>query len=230
MPGITPGGGRPHKRTTASQMVQDSLRHRIVTLALVPGTALSRAEIAEAYGVSQTPVRDAMMKLEEEGLLFVYPQSKTVVSKIDISHARETQYLRLSLELEVTRQLTRDPDGANLRVPQRILDAQKEVLDRDDTLVRFAALDNLFHQSLCDLVGVSNLWVLITARSGHIDRLRKLNLPDPGKPLNILSYHEGILTAIRSGDLALVDRMVREHLSGTLSSVDQIRDRYPDYF
>jgi DNA-binding GntR family transcriptional regulator len=211
-------------------MVQDSLRHRIVTLALVPGTALSRAEIAEAYGVSQTPVRDAMMKLEEEGLLFVYPQSKTVVSKIDIGHARETQFLRLSLELEVTRQLTRRSDKRDLTVPHRILSAQKDALDRDETLDRFGALDRLFHQSLCEMMGVSNLWLLISARSGHIDRLRALNLPDPGKPRSILEYHEGILDAIGTGDLPLVDRMVREHLSGTLASVDQIRDRYPDYF
>ncbi len=226
--GAAASGG---KRGSASQQVLISLRRRILSLELPPGTALSRAGIAEEYGVSQTPVRDAMMKLEEEGLLSVFPQSKTVVSKIDVGHARETQVLRLSIELEVARRLTLAEDRAErLKTARRVLDAQAESLRRDDGLNRFGSLDRLFHQSLCEAAGVPNLWPVVTARSGHIDRLRELNLPDPGKPANIMHYHEAIHAALTDGDPQRAERMVREHLSGTLSSVDQIMARYPDFF
>ena len=77
---------------------------------------------------------------------------------------------------------------------------------------------------------MANLWQIVTARSGHIDRLRKLNLPDPGKSTSILSCHERILAAIETGDVPGVEAVVREHLSGTLSQVPKITEKYPQYF
>ena len=216
------------KRVSASQQIHDALRERIVSLEFKPGQALSRADLAHDYGVSQTPVRDAMLKLEEEGLLVIFPQSKTEVSKIDLVHARETQFLRLSLELEVVRRLVeQDPTG--VAAAQAVLSRQERAL-ADGDMEQFAALDHKFHQSLCEAAGVGNLWQLITSRSGHINRLRNLNLPDPGKPANILRYHHAILDAIVRKDPEMLEKAVREHLSGTVAMVDPIVARYPDYF
>ncbi|WP_445682276.1 GntR family transcriptional regulator [Radicibacter daui] len=226
------GGLRPGaeiRRISVSQQIREALRERIVALEFVPGQHLSRAEIADFYEVSQTPVRDAMMKLEEEGLLVIHPQSKTAVSKIDVEQARETQFLRLSVELEVTRRLALNPDKKHAAGARQVY-AQQEAAFAGGDLERFARFDRLFHQQLCEAAGVSNLWKLVTARSGHIDRLRNLNLPDPGKPANILHYHKKILDAIEAGDLAAAETAVREHLSGTLSQVSQIIARYPSYF
>jgi GntR family transcriptional regulator, rspAB operon transcriptional repressor len=219
----------PIRRISASQQIHSALRDRIVSLELAPGQSLSRAEIADYYGVSQTPVRDAMLKLEEEGLLLVFPQSKTEVSKIDVEHARETQFLRLSVELEVTRRLTASDDKTLIARAEHVFSLQETAFASHD-LIRFTYFDQQFHQSLCESVGVANLWKLVTSRSGHIDRLRNLNLPDPGKLPNIMHYHKAILTAIRNGDLAAAEDAVRAHLSGTLSQVDAIMVRYPDYF
>jgi DNA-binding GntR family transcriptional regulator len=80
------------------------------------------------------------------------------------------------------------------------------------------------------LMGDTSLWPLISARSGHIDRLRRLNLPDPGKIAEVLEAHENILSAISDGDLGAVDESVREHLSGTLARVSTIKGSYPEYF
>lgn len=217
------------RRIPVSDQIHAALRDRIVSMALEPGRNLSRQEIAAYYGVSQTPVRDAMLKLEEEGLLLVFPQSKTEVSKIDVSQARETQFLRLSVELEVARTLTGRPNKAALGDARKIVELQQAALGADG-LERFFRLDRLFHQALCEAAGVSNLWALITARSGHIDRLRNLNLPDPGKPANIVDYHGRILAAIEASDFATAEAAVRGHLTGTLSQVHEIRKRYPQFF
>jgi DNA-binding GntR family transcriptional regulator len=223
------GQGERLRRVSVSQQIQESLRARIVSLELAPGQGLSRSEIAAHYGVSQTPVRDALMKLEEEGLLDIYPQSKTEVSRIDVDQARETQFLRLSLELEVTRRLAQKKDPSATAAARRILGLQKEAL-ADGDLGLFANLDRRFHASLCEAGGVGGLWALVASRSGHIDRLRNLNLPDPGKPANILHYHGLILDTIESGDTAAAETAVRDHLSGTLDAVDQIVARHPEYF
>jgi len=224
-----PAAHKTIKRGSASAVLHEALRERIVSLEFAPGQYLSRSEIAAQYGVSQTPVRDAMMRLEEEGLLIIHPQSKTVVSKIDVAHAQETQFLRLSIELEVVRALIRQDGAAMIARARTCLALQRAALASDD-LEAFSRLDREYHAALCEAAGVSALWSIVTARSGHIDRLRKLNLPDPGKSASILSCHERILDAIDARDARGAEAVLREHLSGTLSQVEQIMERYPGYF
>src|SRR5205814_7085180 len=87
----------------AAPQVFKRLRGMIIALALPPGSALSRAELAAQFGVSSTPIRDALMRLEEEGLVDVFPQYATVVSRIDIRLAQQAHFLRQSVELESVR-------------------------------------------------------------------------------------------------------------------------------
>ena len=67
--------------------VLEQLREDILALALVPGFVLSRLELQARFGVSSTPIRDALMRLQEEGLVDIFPQHATVVSRIDIAKA-----------------------------------------------------------------------------------------------------------------------------------------------
>ena len=217
------------RKSSASQQIRDALRERIITLNLTPGESLSRVEIADFYGVSQTPVRDAMMRLEEEGLLHIYPQSKTEVSKIDIDNARETQFLRLALEIEVTRRLISAGGSDLLNAVEQALVRQKQAWEAGD-LERFAANDRAFHRAFFEAAKVPDLWDLVTERSGHIDRLRNLNLPDPGKAVEIVAYHQRILDAVKSGDTVTAESEVRGHLTGTLASVETIRAQHPEFF
>ena len=68
----------------AASRVFEQLRHMIVSLTLAPGTALSRSALQKEFGLSSTPIRDALMRLEEAGLVEVFPQSRTIVSLIDV--------------------------------------------------------------------------------------------------------------------------------------------------
>lgn len=217
------------KRISASQQIHDALRDRIISMELAPGQNLSRIEISDYYGVSQTPVREAMQRLEEEGLLLIYPQSKTEVSPIDISHAFETQFLRLSIEVEVTRRLSQMKNPSLLE-PAKYLLGQQIMAREAGNIAAFSNLDRQFHQSLYAAVGVENLWDLIASRSGHIDRLRNLNLPDPGKSEEILHSHRLILEKIADGQVDEAVEAVRVHLSGTLAMAEEIKMRCPTYF
>ncbi|MEC7256485.1 MAG: GntR family transcriptional regulator [Pseudomonadota bacterium] len=219
----------PIKRGSASLQLHDSLRERILGLDLEPGQALSRAEIAAEYRVSLTPVRAALIKLEEEGLIDTFPQSKTEVSKIDIAHAQETHFLRLSLELEIVRRLA-EGTGQGATNPARSILAQQIAARDSRDLAAFSRLDRAFHLALYEAAGMQALYGVIDARSGHIDRLRKLNLPDPGKTLSIIDCHARILDGIDAKDSAAACAALREHLSGTLAMANVIRDRHPDYF
>ncbi|WP_346915142.1 GntR family transcriptional regulator [uncultured Roseibium sp.] len=214
---------------SAAGRVYAKLREQIISLDLPPDTVLSRASIAKENDVSQSPVREAIQELEKEGLVISYPQSKTLVTKIDVEHARETQFLRLGVELEVAKSLAAAGNPDALLPSYRILRMQK-MAGEDRDIPEFTALDRLFHLSLFQAAGVPALWHLISGRSGHIDRLRRLNLPDPGKMTNVLKAHEGILEAISGGRLDDVEAQVRAHLSGTLASVGEIMNAHPEYF
>lgn len=219
----------PFQNNSAAGRVYKRLRNQIVSMDLHPNTILSRAEIAKDNDVSQSPVREAILQLEKEGLVVSYPQSKTLVTRIDVDHARETQFLRMSVELEVARTLAsaRDPD---LLLPTtRILRMQK-LAGEDRDIPEFNSLDRLFHLSLFQAAGVPSLWHLISGRSGHIDRLRRLNLPDPGKMTQVLKSHDKIVKALADGDLQQVETQVRAHLTGTLTSVPHIMKAHPEYF
>ena len=96
----------------AAPQVFERLREAILSLELAPGAVLSRLELAKRFAVSQTPVRDALLKLGQEGLVDIFPQHATVVSRIDLASAKQAHFLRRSIELEVVRTLAARPDAA----------------------------------------------------------------------------------------------------------------------
>ncbi|WP_088343161.1 MULTISPECIES: GntR family transcriptional regulator [Rhodomicrobium] len=212
----------------AAPQVFERLREAITALELTPGTVLSRTEIAAQFGISQTPVRDALMRLDKEGLVEIYPQHATVVSPIDVNHAEQAHFLRRSLELEIVRTLALDtPPTLAASLTGAI--AQQEAAARVEDFETFSAMDRLFHRTLYEAAGMSELWLLVRSRSGHIDRLRRLHLPTPGKAQEILHDHQRILAAIISGNAVEAQDHLRDHLSGTLAHVAQIRAAYPAY-
>jgi DNA-binding GntR family transcriptional regulator len=216
------------RKRHAAPQVFERLRDMIIALEMAPGTVLPRSELAERFGVSQTPVRDALMRLEAEGLVEVFPQHATVVSRIDLAVARQAHFLRRAIELELVRTLAEKPD-ASLIARLRATIAQQRSLRDVKNYREFVIADRAFHQQMYEAAGVPELWDLVRRRSGHIDRLRHLHLPEEGKTTAIVRDHTEIVDAIERGDPAAAQDALRKHLSGTLSFVEQIRKRYPEY-
>lgn len=214
-------------RQVAPQILE-ILRSRILSMSLPPTTVLSRISLQSEFNVSQTPVRDALIRLEEEGLVEVYPQYATVVARIDIDHATQAHFLRLSIELEAIRRLTNDSPQETAAALEEVLLRQERVMS-PETYDLFDSLDKDFHRTLFERAGILGLWSTVRRQSVHLDRLRRLNLPMPGKMQNVLSDHRSIIEAVRSGDPEKATAAMRKHLSGTLSIIDLICEQYPDY-
>ena len=86
---------------SVQESVFRSLRKNILNLTLLPGTQMSANEVSDMMQVSRTPVREAFIRLEREGLIHVIPQRETIVSRIDLRRSWQEQFLRESLELAV---------------------------------------------------------------------------------------------------------------------------------
>ena len=212
----------------AAPQVFERLRELIVSLELAPGTVLSRADLAAQFGLSQTPIRDALIKLGEEGLVDIFPQHATVVSRIDLSLAKQAHFLRQAIELEVVRALASHPDPALVAQLSAQVEQQSAAMGSTDYRA-FVVADQAFHRILYEGAGVPDLFDLVRRTSGHLDRLRRLHLPAAGKAQAVVRDHRRIVDAIarRNPDLA-VGRL-RRHLSGTLGKIDELSARHPDF-
>ncbi|SEF25145.1 DNA-binding transcriptional regulator, GntR family [Variovorax sp. NFACC28] len=212
----------------AAPQVLEKLREAILALELVPGTVLQRQELADRFGVSQTPVREALLRLNEEGLVDVFPQHATLVSRIDISAAREAHFLRRSIELELVHQLAVEESPGLVDQLKGVI-AQQAALATSQRYGDFVNADRAFHRLMYEAGGVLGLWDLVGRVSGHVDRLRRLHLPTAGKTEAILRDHRAITRAIEAKDPDAAQAALRKHLSGTLSAVNEICKQYPDY-
>ena len=222
---------RLDRHRQSAPQVFDALRALIIALDLPPGTVRARGELADHFGLSQTPIRDALMRLAEEGLVDIFPQHATIVSRIDIAAALEVHFLRRSIELEILHTLCESPEAellalvGKLRSHSRVQQACLDPLD-------FAALadaDQAFHREMYAAADVVNLWTLVCQRSGQIDRLRRLTLPAQGKAQAIVRDHGRILNALVARDTDAAESALRDHLSGTLSFVKEIRKLHPEW-
>ena len=171
--------GRLDRSRQAAPQIFETLRDRIMSLELKPNTLLSRSALQTEFGISQTPVRDALMKLEQEGLVEIYPQHATVVARIDVDAARQAHFLRVSVELEAVRRIAEKPDAAFIARLRATIGEQRRMTARGD-YPGFVAADHAMHQLFCDEARVPDLWQIIRRQCGHIDRLRRLSSA-PGK-------------------------------------------------
>lgn len=219
-----------YRRLNTAEQVYEILRDRIIKLDLRPHQVLSRTDLAEEFGVSQTPVREALLKLEVIGLVDVYPQSRTEVSPINAVKIREVQFMRRALETEVCMKLVEvlnDPGAAELTA---ILDHQEAIIKDDTKMGLFMQLDKNFHSKLFELVGQTNLNELVQEHSVHLDRMRMLQLPLRGKRKSILSEHREILSAVMSQDKMRVMDAVRDHLTSKSQTMSTLMANFPEYF
>ena len=226
---LLPSGANRGGRPTTVQQIYADLRHLIIDLSIKPGTVINKREIAERFGVSQTPVREALMLLEGEGLVDIFPQSRTAVSYIDIQNAREAHFLRLSVEIEVARVLSQAVDKQDLADLNAWVERQETELHIDNQTA-FKLADNSFHNEMFRLAGVEGLTQIIDRRRGHYDRIRGLYLLVEERRHIVIREHRAIFAALESRNPAAAEGAIRAHLGKSLAIVDQIRDRYPEYF
>lgn len=220
------------RRLPLAQQVYADLRRRIISLDLPPDSPLSRVELSQYYQISQTPLREALQKLGEEGLVATYPQSRTEVSRIDVDQILEAQFLRKAVEADIVARLAADPDKAKLAAAQDSHDRLARSWERDQSFEEFAELDRQFHRDLYAAAGLASLIELIEKRCGQLDRIRRLHLQwfNDRKPEKVVSDHQSILEAVLRSDVEGAQRAMREHLAGTIGRIEVLRSNYPDYF
>lgn len=220
------------QRRPLAQHIYADLRRRIIALELLPDSPLSRAELSEHYGISQTPLREALQRLSEEGLVATYPQSRTEVRRIDVGQIFEGQFLRKAIEADIVGRLASEPGKQKLTAAEDTHDRLIRTWARDQSFQTFSELDKQFHRDLYAAAGLSNLIQLVDARCGQLDRIRRLHLQwyNDRKPEKVVKDHQAILDSIRRSDVDGAQLAMRTHLAGTVGRLEELRTNFPQYF
>jgi DNA-binding GntR family transcriptional regulator len=217
------------RRGPARAHVYTALRDAIVAGQLEPGRQISENELAARLGVSRTPIREALQRLREERLVAVVPQYGTFVTHISESAVSDAQFVREALECAAIRGTAlraRDQDLGALEAIIRRQDAAREANDFDS----FYVLDDELHQLLCDLSGHDIAWSLSQRAKGHLNRIRRLSMPEPGYMMEMIGEHRAVVAAVAAHDPDEAEQTLRHHLRMVLSTLPAIREQHPDYF
>lgn len=224
------GPAKPRSRRGGlSAAIYADLRQQLVSLQRLPDTAVSENEIARAYGCSRTPVREAVLKLADEGLLEIYPQSGIFVSRIPVAELPEAIVVRRALEGTTTRLAAAQATPSQVLALQAILQRQREA-DAADDRDAFHRADELFHATIAEVAGYPGIWTLIQQVKVHVDRYRRLTLPQPGRMARAIAEHEVIMAAIDARDPDGAVAAIDDHLDGLLADIAATRELNPDLF
>ena len=214
--------------TTAAR-IYATLRQDIVTLRLMPGATMIEKDLCQAFGVSRTPVREALLRLSEEQLVDVYPQTGTFVSRIAEPAVRDAMVIRQALEQVAARHAAANIDAAGAARLRRILARQNEhaaAAALDD----FHEADEALHQAIAEVARHPNIWRVVKREKAQIDRFRLLTLPLPARAGQVVAEHEVIVAAIAARDCDASEAAMKAHLESVLPVFDEIRLAHPDLF
>ncbi|WP_316980410.1 GntR family transcriptional regulator [Shumkonia mesophila] len=212
-----------------AEQVYAKLRSEIISLNLKPGHVLSESELASWLGVSRTPIRQAVKKLEEEGFVDSVPHLGTFVSQLRIEALIEAQFVRESLECALIKLAAKRINAASEVALRGILEQQEEAFASNDFL-RFYALDQEFHKFVCSLAGMPGIWKTVEVVAAHLNRVRRLSLPLPSVPTEIVGQHWDIFNSLVERDPAGAERAMRKHLKNILKMLPNIQDENQQFF
>ena len=204
----------------------ERIRRLILDNAWPPGHRALEQEVALALGMSRTPVREALMRLQNEGLVEVIPRHGMRVLPVSPTDMREIYQILTALECMATELLAlRKPKAAEL---QPLVDATKamdKALKADD-LDAWAAADERFHSQLLELAGNRQLQATVLNYWDRAHRARMFSLRLRPKPVNSTKEHMQMLARLQAGDAEGAVQVTRAHRERANRELIAIFERY----
>lgn len=209
--------------------VYRALKNAIQFLALEPGSVLAEADLVTELGVSRTPIREALIRLEDDALVNIYPQRGTYVAKISLPLAKEMAYMRHVLETEIAADLCRRK--ADLRdATAESMFLMRQALKKKD-IIEYILNDDAFHRSIFAAAGREPIWNVISATRAHYIRVLMLDLTLPSTLEESYQDHERIVQLVGRGALDDLLAILNTHHDHTaMKREPEILAKFRSYF
>jgi DNA-binding GntR family transcriptional regulator len=208
---------------TISDQAYDLMRERILTGALAAGSPVRQDAVAVELGVSKIPLREALTRLEQDGLLTSFPNRGYVVRPLSASEAEEVYQLRLKIEPDAAAQACAKVTEADHLAAIEALKALEKALERGDA--NHMALNRAFHMSLIR-PGVGLVTSQLVERLNVLaERYVRVHLEPVGRDARANAEHRQLLDAWVARDAAKVRKLLSTHIQATL---DDVRVQLPE--
>ena len=193
------------------EVICESLRNAIKNGKLKPGERLMEVQLAEELGISRTPVREAIRKLEQEGYVIMLPRRGTYVSSVSVHDVQEIFEIRTALESLSTGLAARRIENEELEQLQKLLAAIEGYIDKHD-IDNIVKTDIEFHDLLYKVSRNERLSGIISNLKEQLSRFRTLSMSYPGRLKETLEEHREMVEAIASGDVEAAREAAERHM------------------
>jgi DNA-binding GntR family transcriptional regulator len=201
---------------TATERAYAFAKERILDGRFAGGELISEGDVAAGVSLSRTPVREAFLRLESEGLLKLFPKRGALVVPVSAAEVEHVMETRMVVERFAVERIIRS--GTDLQgAPEAAIETQERFLSEAHSL-RFVEADRRFHRTF--VAGAGNP-ILLQLHDSLRDRQSRMGLAalarDDDRIQQILTEHRAIAAAVREGDAEAADVIVVRHLRGTLA-------------
>ena len=192
-------------------VVFENLREAIVEGKLKPGQRLMEVQLAEQLGVSRTPVREAIRKLELEGLVVMIPRKGAYVANMSLKDIIDVLEIRASLEGLAASLASERITGDDIKTLESIIEEFENNID-ESNVEALLKKDVEFHECIFKATNNKKLHQLINSLWEQVYRFRVTYISDYESTVNIVGEHKMILDAIKKGDNELAKKYAMEHI------------------
>ncbi|MFC3705556.1 GntR family transcriptional regulator [Devosia honganensis] len=213
----------------ASHQVYDLLRKAIVSLRLEPNQPISEQEVASVLSLSRTPVREAFIRLAEEGLLISYPQLATVISPIRMDAIFEAQFLREAVESAIAERAAENIDAIGTARLEGAYEAHRIAWEAGNWS-EFYHWDEMTHQIVAEIAGLTGVFKHLEPARAQLDRMRHVVLPERDTAIRVINQHREFITAICEGRGEQARAAMARHTRDILTRLPDLRQRRPELF
>ncbi|MFC4388756.1 GntR family transcriptional regulator [Gracilibacillus marinus] len=216
-------------KESSREKVYKIIKNNIMNGDIPPGTKLSEKEMSEQLDVSRTPVREAFLQLNQEGLLGVFPQVGTIVTKIDLKVVEEGRFVRENIERAIVREAAMKLDAESLLQLETNVTLQEFSLGKG-SFQKLYELDDEFHRIMYHGCDKYRTWELVKQMNVQFDRLRIFRLAVNHQWDIIVAQHKEIFHAITNNDPDLAEKLIEEHLRLVNIEKKALLNDNPSYF
>ena len=201
----------------AREAAFEKIKEAIIKGHFKPGEKLVEQTLAQEMGVSRTPVREAIRRLEAEGFVVSIPRKGVVVSRADKEEIVQLYSIRAELEGLAARWAIENADEDDMRKLDEAISRMEETAASGD-LDGVVQSNALFHDAIAQASKSRILCTLLKTLQDNIQRFRFQSLHLPGRPVAALAEHKEIVAAIKEKKTEEADRLLKEHLQNACAA------------
>lgn len=214
---------------SSKDYVYRMLFKNIVFCRMLPGESISENTISEIFSVSRTPVRESVLKLAADELIYVYPQKGTYVSYINMDRIRESTFMRVLLETEALKLACRAFKGDEIFSLKSNLERQVFCY-RNNNLTEVLELDNRFHGMIFEFNSLSRVWKALQGISAEQYRIRYLKLMDNWRWNETIEEHQMLIQDIQSGNGEKAALDIKSHINKIFDDANFLEQKHKTFF